>query len=237
MIVILNKGTMIEDVLISEFKQYLEEIHFSELYPVIGSVRITNEHPFALLLNQQSNGVSFTGQLFPCITVVSGSDEKVGPLTEYHDRTDFSLVSSDVSLIKEAGYQISQGSIDWLNAYFVDHETIYGQTAVGQRRDHITVEIWSENIQLKNELYNIVEMFLCGPKRDLLSTKHSITVTDDTVRGQRSGNYNLDFGQLLYGGQISFEADYLIEQSVLDTDIIDTNNDVILEVVNHVRTG
>ncbi|MFZ4618794.1 MAG: hypothetical protein ACOYM2_21725, partial [Rectinemataceae bacterium] len=85
MIVILSKGALIEDVLIEELKKYLAEVRFDELYPVFGSVRVSNEHPFALLLNQKSNGAVYDGQLFPSLTVVSGSDEKVPPLAEVHE--------------------------------------------------------------------------------------------------------------------------------------------------------
>jgi len=232
MIVIMNKGALIEDVLIEELKKYLADVRFDELYPVIGSVRVSNEHPFAQLLNQKSNGTIYDGQLFPSITVVSGSDEKVPQLAEVHEWKSCTLVSADVDQIVGAGYQISTGALAWLKTYFSSHSALYGVTGFGPRRDRVTVEIWSENIQLKNELYNLVELFFCGPKRVELSKKQGITVFDDTIRGQRSGNYNLDFGQILYGGQVSFEADYWIEQTILDSDLQELNESVWAEVLN-----
>lgn len=232
MIVIMSKGALIEDVLIEELKKYLADVRFDELYPVIGSVRVSNEHPFALLLNQKSNGAVYDGQLFPSLTVVSGSDEKVPQLAEVHEWKACTLEPADVDQIAGAGYQIASGAFDWLKTYFTTHSALYGITGFGPRRDRMTIEVWSENIQLKNELYNLVELFLCGPRRVELDKAHGITVFEDTVRGQRSGNYNLDFGQILYGGQVSFEADYWVEQTILDSDLMELNDSVWAEVLH-----
>jgi hypothetical protein len=54
------------------------------------------------------------------------------------------------------------------------------------------------------------------------------------VRGQRSNNFNVDFGVDLSGALITFDADYIIEQTVIDTDLDDENIDV-MEVINHVK--
>jgi len=232
MILIMNKGAIIEDVLIEELKKYLADVRFDELYPVVGSVRVSNEHPFALLLNQQSNGSVYDGQLFPSITVVSGSDEKVPQLAEVHEWKACTLEPTDVDQIAGAGYQIASGALEWLKTYFATNSALYGVTGFGPRRDRMTIEVWSENIQLKNELYNLVELFLCGPKRVELDKAHGITVFEDTIRGQRSGNYNLDFGQILYGGQVSFEADYWVEQTILDSDLTELNDSVWAEVLH-----
>jgi hypothetical protein len=47
----------------------------------------------------------------------------------------------------------------------------------------------------------------------------------------------VDFGVILHGGRIAFEADYVIEQSVIDTDLRgeDIPDNVLLEVINHVK--
>lgn len=232
MIIILNKGILIEDLLIEELKTYLAEVRFNELYPVFGSVRVSNEHPFALLLNQKSNGGVFDGQLFPSLTVVSGSDEKVPQLASVHEWQPVTLEEADVATIGGLGYQVSAQALAWLGAWFEDHPALYGVSGLGPRQDRMTIEVWAENIQLKNELYNLVELFLLGPKRVELSKVHGATIADDTIRGQRSGNYNLDFGQILYGGQISFEVDYWVGQTILDSDLVDLNVSVWTEVLH-----
>jgi hypothetical protein len=61
-----------------------------------------------------------------------------------------------------------------------------------------------------------------------------LVILDSSVRGQRSNNFNIDFGIELSGAHISFDADYVIEQSMIDTEAVDTNN-IIMEVVNNVR--
>lgn len=232
MIIVLSKALLIEDVLIDELKRYLADLRFGELYPVVGSVRVSNEHPFALLLNQKSNGTAFDGQLFPSITIVSGSDEKTPQLAEIREWRQSTLVAADVSQLRGAGFQVSDGALAWLTSYFATNAALYGAMGSGPRRDHLTIEIWSENIQLKNELYNLVELFLSGPRRVEVAKKYGIEIFDDTIRGQRSGNYNLDFGQILYGGQVSFDADYWIGQTILDSDLQTLNDPTWVEVLN-----
>lgn len=61
-----------------------------------------------------------------------------------------------------------------------------------------------------------------------------LVVFDSSVRGQRSNNFNTDFGIELSGAHITFDADYIIEQSVIDTDLVDNDN-LLLEVINHVK--
>ena len=232
MIIVLSKAVLIEDVLIEELKRYLADLRFDELYPVVGSVRVSNEHPFALLLNQKSNGTVFDGQLFPSITVISGNDEKTPQLAEIREWRQSTLVPADVSQLRGAGFQVSDGALAWLASYFATHTALYGAMGSGPRRDHLTIEIWSESIQLKNELYNLVELFLSGPRRVEIAQKYGIEIFDDTIRGQRSGNYNLDFGQILYGGQVSFDADYWVGQTILDSDLQTLNDPTWVEVLN-----
>ena len=64
---------------------------------------------------------------------------------------------------------------------------------------------------------------------------HGLTVFDNTIRGQRSNNWNFDFGVKLAGAQIGFDADYFIEQSIIDTEIIEFGSETIVEVTNRVK--
>jgi hypothetical protein len=61
-----------------------------------------------------------------------------------------------------------------------------------------------------------------------------LVIFDASVRGQRGNNFNVDFGIELCGAHITFDADYIIEQTVIDTGIIDTEIS-LLEVINHVK--
>jgi hypothetical protein len=67
-----------------------------------------------------------------------------------------------------------------------------------------------------------------------LYEENGLAIFDDTVYGQRSNTFNLDFGVELHGAHITFNADYIIEQSVIDTELVDENID-FMEVINHVK--
>jgi hypothetical protein len=124
---------------------------------------------------------------------------------------------------------------------------IFGFTQFIRRRDHISIEIWAENPQLKNELYEIIRLFACGFMRHYLAKLYGgyfkeldggdvpFAIFDGSVKGQRSNNFNIDFGVELFGAQITFDADYIIEQSVIDTEASDNNDNLLLEVINHVK--
>jgi hypothetical protein len=115
-------------------------------------------------------------------------------------------------------------------------EKMYGLCFSIFRMDRISIEIWSDNVKLKNELYEKVRLFVCGMMKSILEDKYeSLKIFDNTIRGQRSNNYSYNFGISLAGAQITFDADYMIEQSIIDTDLQELNKDIILEVINHVK--
>jgi hypothetical protein len=100
---------------------------------------------------------------------------------------------------------------------------------------------------LKNELYELIRLFVCGFMMDYLAEQYReffteldagespLAIFDSSVRGQRSNNFNVDFGIELSGAHITFDADYIIEQSVIDTELVEINDNLLLEVINHVK--
>jgi hypothetical protein len=230
MVIIINQGIDIENILVNKLQDYFATLRFSELYPIVNQVHIGLEHPFASLLDQNRHRDMRT--LFPSITVVSFSDEKVPELSELHAFQHCEITANDMVDLGASKYQISTGAIAWLNDYFKENEKLYGISGATHRRDHVSLEVWAENIQLKNEIYSMLELFLAGPLKVQMEKDFNLEIFDDTVRGQRSGNYNFDFGQALYGGQISFEADYIVQQTILDSEIIELNQSVWAEVLS-----
>jgi hypothetical protein len=114
---------------------------------------------------------------------------------------------------------------------------IYGVSTIIRCTDRVAIEIWAENIQLKNELYELVRLFVCGWMKNALEKQYEengLAIFDHTVHGERSNNFNVDFGIDLAGALLVFDADYAIEQTVIDTDITSEKID-IMEVLNHVK--
>lgn len=115
---------------------------------------------------------------------------------------------------------------------------VYGLKVNNKRRDRISVEIWAENNQLKNELYEHLRIFLISSLDSLLHEKYpyfNINVLDNSVNGDRSSNFNFDFDAILSGSHLSFDVDYSVAQIIFDTELTNISKEIITEVKNHVK--
>ncbi len=115
---------------------------------------------------------------------------------------------------------------------------VYGIQVNSRRRDKVSIEIWCENNQLKNELYEHLRLLCTSSLEKVLQEQYSCfdcSIFDNSVSGERGSNYNFDFDTLLYGSHISFDVDYNVAQYIFDTEITELNKDIIVEVINHVK--
>lgn len=116
---------------------------------------------------------------------------------------------------------------------------IYGIKIDSRRRDNVSVEIWCENEQLKNELYEHLNLFFTCSLDRILREKYKIfdcAIFGNSVHGERSSNYNYDFDVMLSGSHITFSVDYNVSQIILDTEIENITKEIFWEVINHVKT-
>lgn len=116
---------------------------------------------------------------------------------------------------------------------------IYGIKIDSRRRDNISVEIWCENDQLKDELYEHLNLFFQCSLDRILHEKYKMfdcAIFGNKVSGERSSNYNYDFDVLLSGSHITFSVDYNVSQIILDTEIEKITKELFWEVINHVKT-
>lgn len=115
---------------------------------------------------------------------------------------------------------------------------IYGIKIDSRRRDNISVEIWCENDQLKDELYEHLSLFCQCSLDRILHEKFKMfdcAIFGNKISGERSSNYNFDFDVMLSGSHISFSVDYNVSQIILDTDIENITTEIFWEVINHVK--
>lgn len=216
---VLNKYPIAEDIIVAELRDYFAASQFEERFPNFGLPRVSNDHPFATLLMHEGGGEDWFPDLFPSITVVAGSDAKPNDLTNTVNWESTHLTAEDVDEITAAGYAISAEDLARLHAYFDGGvDDLWGLSWMSPMRDDMSFEVWAENIQVKNELYNEVRAFLAGPWRLDLARRRDITIHDASIRGQRGNNYNLDFGRTLYGGRITVDVDYYWVQAIYDSE-------------------
>lgn len=210
---VLTNVPIVEDLVAQAFREYLRELRFGELFPNHGNINVSSDHPFEQLLNNEGS----VPNLFPSVTVVSSSDGEVpGMGKSWSIQT---LVPEDIPADFDGnGFYIVESALNDLRTALAAKGSVYGLSHSTMWRDSASIEIWTENLQVKNDIYNLVLGFLTGPKILALKEAHEINVHSNSVHGQRSGYYNFDFGRVLYGGRISFTADYPVLQAVYDTD-------------------
>lgn len=210
---IMTKIPIVEDALVSAFGAYLKELRFGEMYPYHKGVNISNDHPFEKLLDNQ-DGVS---HLFPSITIVSSNDNESSGMAKGWQAT--TLERGNLDGIDPKEWYLAKSALSQLQGSLDEKGFLYGLQHSTVWRDSTTFEIWTENIQVKNDIYNLVMAFLTGPKVLELHTQYGFVIHSNTIQGQRSGYYNYDFGRVLYGGRVTLAVEYNVLQAAYDTDV------------------
>jgi hypothetical protein len=234
MIYFLNKGLILEQEIVTALQQYFNSLGIDKMFENY-TLNITNEHPFALLLN--TSGETNALSLFPAIVVTSESDnhnQKIGQLLEM---ANLILEPADVDQLIDYGYMIEPEMVERIRGEFAERQKLYGITHITRRSERMSLQLWADNMRLKNELYEMTRLFILGGLHEMLepfARKNNLAIFDESVTGQRSGTYSDFYGITLAGANIVFDAEYLIEQSIIDTDLVDENID-IMEVINHVK--
>lgn len=205
-----------------------------------------SEVPDLANLMEVCHGVKFTSQDFDELF-----ESATRPKTKIDEKTGKAVIvrKRDGSIVREnvPGYVLiyDKERIDQLKA-IADSRTvgeepggIYGIKIDSRRRDNISVEIWCENDQLKDELYEHLNLFFTCSLDRILQEKFKMfdcAIFGNKVSGERSSNYNFDFDVLLSGSHITFSVDYNVSQIILDTEIENITTQIFWEVINHVKT-
>ena len=254
----LNRGIILEQVIVSLIHDYLEAIDSESLYKNF-HIEATNRHPFASLYMHNNTRAS---DVFPAIIVTTAADDKTPALDSLQawvtkvafnesdiddwasDTYDNNFVDSNGNTV-EAGTKIpglcavtSESVKKALKKAVVKHGSVIGQKIEMRRTDRISIEIWADNEQVKNEVYEVLRLFVAGSLSNELCEKYAFfdpLIDDSSVHGQRSNNYNMDFDTALSGAMISFEVNYRIAQIVFDTELTGSEKKIITEATNYVR--
>lgn len=239
----LNKGFILEQALLYEIESYFDSIHLDSYYPNF-HVHVTNSHPFADLFLHKDLKAADT---FPCVVITTQNDEKTRELMNLGENSNAVSVSeSDLRDFFDTTQDlpgvcnmVDPESEEQLLDEARKKETLYGLKIDEYKTDSISIEIWADNVQLKNELYEQLRLFIGGNLQNILREKYKpfgINIFDGTIRGDRSNNFNIDFGLVLSGANLSFEVNYTISQIIIDTEL-ESENNLIWEVINHVKKG
>jgi hypothetical protein len=245
MMFFLNRGLILEQEIVKALKSYFSITGVPAFYENF-TVSVSNRHPFARMV-LSGTPEKDAASLFPVVVVTTEYESKPDELANVIDFEYFSLGPQDIEAKNDGGpsdiearyLMMTPKKMDALREAMNSRtdKRVFGAAWFIRRSDHVSIEIWADNPQLKNELYELVRLFVCGYMKESfekLYDEHNFSLFDDSVKGQRSNNFNFDFGVELYGAQITFDADYIIEQSVIDTELVDGDID-FMEVINHAK--
>lgn len=206
----------IEDILVQAIRDNLNgDISWQELYPVYGNVRVSLTHPFVELLDQSVQGVQTQSELFPSITLASLSDSTLPGMAVTWDENP--IETADLAEIQASdGYLIPASQLTALQTFLASAPVgVISRSTSVIRTHNMALEIWADNLTIKNKLYDLLAMALSGKIRlDLKPT--GITIKLEDLKGQRSGHYNMDFGKLYYGAVLNFPVDVSYWQLFVD---------------------
>ena len=254
MVYFLNRSFNSEQAIAALIELYMERMDVDELYKNF-HISVTNEHPFAHMIIDSNARSQDT---FPVIVVSSQNDIKTSDMIGMPMQTHLvALTADDIDSItdvteivtvkgKDIKRQIpgvsavaAKTTIEQLKEACdkSPQKEVYGFSQSIRRTDSISVEIWSENAQLKNELYDALKLYISTSLDHLLKKykAFAVSIGEGTVKGERGNNFNFDFDVPLYGATINFDVDYACEQILIDTEAENMDKELIWEVVNHVK--
>ena len=220
---VLNIVSDVEVILIEKINDYfINEVRFKKIYSQFGDIRVSGIHPFAFLIDKEINNTTVPVGLFPCITLINDTDNKTSSLNVMTPLKDVVVTSTEIIDIidNRDKYSISQEDVDRLVELTADDAELHAQGTETFKTANMVVEIWSENPTIKNKIYDLVNGFLIGKKRFEIKEEYDVTINEDTIAGEKSGNYNFDFGKIIYGGIMRFTVDFPFANYTIDTEII-----------------
>ena len=244
----LNRGIILEQAIVAIIQEYLKALKVNEIYQN-NQIHVAVNNHFAKLYREHGDRAADN---FPAIVVSSFDDDKDRDLASLRPQSAawIGYNKSDIESIIDiyepgSGGKVKKPGIctvaadESINAIFERLEKkkyVYGFSLRAYRREVISTDIWCENSQLKNELYEQIRLFVLGDLRNKLTEKYKFfdpRLDDDTIRGQRVLPFLIDFGLTLAGANVQFEVVYAIEQNILDTDWEDIHREIIIGGTNY----
>jgi hypothetical protein len=215
------------EIIIAEMlREYFVDVGFNEMYPNFGNINIGTIHPFALFLFAETKGESQNFNLLPSITVANGSTEEAS-VTLNQERVEVTYSAAEVAIIEmqkaNKVWFISDTGLASLKT-----ATANGSKAVGIKtsitsEETFTLEIWADNKDITSLIYDMVHAFIYGNTLRL----NEAGLQYQNLRGQRTGDINMDFGKILYGANITYVA------HVPNTTV---EFDVVTEIIGSIKT-
>jgi hypothetical protein len=257
MVCYLNRGLILEQAVCAAIEEYLQAIRIDETFDNFHT-HVTLRHPFAHLFTEKG---AKAADHFPSVVVSTYDEWKppemdgLPPVMQGASELDAVGISNeDIDSILDTNETVeingkqktrvkpgipivaSPAAIAAIRKTLAKQEAVYGYSVRTYRQDSISIEIWAENEQVKNQIYEDVRLFVLGNMRNILIEKYhnyDLKIDEESIKGQRSGAWNIDFAVVLSGANIRFEANYAIEQIFINTELKELHREIIVEGNNY----
>lgn len=209
---VLTKIPDCEALLADDIRSWFDtEQKFSELFPKV-NLKVSTDHPFVGLLQQSvPEGGKYDVSGFPCITVIDTNFNKLVE-TPVLPQT-MKLLPVLVDEIKAGGrnkFIMSKQALAELEAAFKGKEFLRAEGYQTLRRTQMAIEIWAANKVQKDKIFDLVSAYLVGQQRFKQHVENEVIIEEESITGEKSGIYNFDFGEVLYGAMIHFSTAYTV---------------------------
>lgn len=221
--IILAETPVIEEILVNRLESFFKDLKWDNIYPY-HSLNIGNEYPWFKYINSSGEVDMPSGEdsPFPSITILTNNDRKspsdmtVRTYNTQLNADEFTAFKNMVNGDTDK-FIIAPDAISAMETYFSSNETLYGIQTVYNRQDSMVVDIVTDcETDIKNRIYDMVSLFLTGKPREDLYKEMKISILQDTVTGNRAGEYNNEFGRMLHGCTLQFSVDYVIASTFYD---------------------
>lgn len=213
-----------EIMLVKLLSTYLQQFDFAGQFPNFGNVNIGTVHPFAELSWQEVQGKTLNFSLFPSVTISDTNDNEddmmlTRQIEQYGLTIDLWIKMKGA--IASGQLLCSTANIARIDAAFAGSPVI-AVTQHGYRAAHaLDFVLWASDKIVTSVLYDAVKQFLTAN----VETFHNLGLDfTGNISGHRSGDFNVDFGKLLYGSTISIMVKINTSVMMLDVSRVGTIN-------------
>jgi hypothetical protein len=179
-----------------------DQVKIQEIFPNFGALRIDETHPAAILNVAEISGKPAPGNIFPSITVNTVEDSLTTPLLNYE--RNIVEITEQWALEQLTNPMVLKSQAQALYDYIhTATDKVFGVANIDRIHERLLFAIWSENRTVLKTIYAHLRAFV-HQSRTLFE---DLGLQNISMSGTPAGLYNLDWGKLLYGAELSADVD------------------------------
>lgn len=223
MIYYLSDMSEIDQKVVDLMKQHFDEnIKWGSIYREYRNLSISKIHPFVRMLSDTDTNKP--KDVLPAVAVALLEDNGVNAVLDRGEET-IEITTAILQELEDQKYNLNRENIfDNLYKLIGGGSKIFAQKVNRRFNQNLVIEIWTDNDIIKDVLYEGIKDFFDF----YLGTMFDLGMENVSLNGRKDGDYNFDFGTVLYGASIT--VSFNIANMVF---IVDTAMEEIAEIVHH----